>query len=191
MAIAASMLQYTGTSQGVFFDPPTLASGSVNAMLSWTPAFQAALGLYVNLTSLAPPFSPTASCSNDAAMVDLFRQGRCAFIMGSRVFKVRAGSRTGAVKGGLARDDLSCCAVLEPRLHCPCASCALIKQGLLGNDSFVRGKLGVAQLPGSPVVFDRAGNRTVTCTSQTCPFAVQAPVRPRVTRHATGLCCVG
>ncbi len=89
MGIAASLLQYQGTQQGVFFDPATLASGQPSAMLTANPAFQAALSIYVNLTSLAPPFSPTAACDKPTAMVDLFRRGRCAFIMGSRVFKVR------------------------------------------------------------------------------------------------------
>ncbi len=88
MAIAASMLQYSGTAQGVFFDPPSISTGSPSAILVNNPAFQSALQMYINLTKLAPPFLPTDTCTDPSLITNLFASGRCAFIVGSRIFKV-------------------------------------------------------------------------------------------------------
>jgi hypothetical protein len=87
-SIMAPLVQSQGTAQGVFFDPETLASGNISSILTGSRAFKEALGLYVELTRWSPPANVTDKCDTPSKMVELFRQGRCAFMYGYDVFKV-------------------------------------------------------------------------------------------------------
>jgi len=86
-SIVAPLVQSQGTVQGVFFDPDTLPSGNTSSILTGSRAFTEALQLYVALTASAPPANVSDKCDTPARMVDLFRQGRCAFMYGYDVFK--------------------------------------------------------------------------------------------------------
>ena len=70
----------SGPTQGLFFDPDTMAA------LSNTTAMRAALALYQQLSRYSPP---TGSSSRQCELVsDAFASGRCALTLGSgRQFK--------------------------------------------------------------------------------------------------------
>ncbi len=64
-----------------------------------------------------------------------------------------------------------------------------IKAGGNGNAWFVKGRMGLAILPGSTQVLDRATNTLVPCNATLCPFGADGrpeplQVRPRAPASA-------
>lgn len=77
------MPPFSYTLQGAWFDPPSFTPLANNSALA------AALAVLRELAQFAPPALPTDSCATPDAMVQLFRAGGCAMMLGHRVFKAR------------------------------------------------------------------------------------------------------
>lgn len=160
------MTQYLGTAHGALLDPLDLTP------FLGTEAGVAALRTFAELARLAPPLSSAAAAA--AAVVSqgvrapgglpdtvwqsamcnpwgstLFHQGRCAFTVGMGYIW-----KTAQVDPGLTP-------ALGTRAQPSADSSARW---------FVRGRVGVAMLPGSALVYNRTSGRLQDCTATLCKY---------------------